>query len=73
MKEVVIAGAARTPMGGFQGVFDGVPAADLGGSAMRATMDGAGLRTAGSVREHPVLTTNDKGLDRPFSTVVVDI
>ena len=26
MKEVVIAGAARTPMGGFQGDFDGVEA-----------------------------------------------
>ena len=36
MKEVVIAGAARTPMGGFQGMYDGVSAAELGGAAIRA-------------------------------------
>ncbi|MCF6234077.1 MAG: acetyl-CoA C-acyltransferase [Rhodobacteraceae bacterium] len=41
MKDVIIAGAARTPMGGFQGVFDGVHAADLGGAAIRAALDGA--------------------------------
>jgi acetyl-CoA C-acetyltransferase len=38
MREVVIAGAARTPMGGFQGDFDGVPAAKLGGAAIRAAL-----------------------------------
>ncbi|KAA0917733.1 acetyl-CoA C-acyltransferase [Aquicoccus porphyridii] len=48
MKEVVIAGAARTPMGGFQGVFDGVPAANLGGAAIRTALKDAG---AGSVDE----------------------
>ena len=37
---VVIAGAARTPMGGFQGAFSGVPAADLGGAAIAAALDG---------------------------------
>ncbi len=42
MREVLIAGAARTPMGGFQGVFDGVPAADLGGAAIKAALDQAG-------------------------------
>lgn len=42
MKQVIIAGAARTPMGGFQGMFDGVAAADLGGTAIRAALDGAG-------------------------------
>ncbi len=41
MKDVIIAGAARTPMGGFQGVFDGVSAADLGGAAIRAALEGA--------------------------------
>jgi len=45
MKDVVIAGAARTPMGGFQGVFDGVSAADLGGAAIRAALKGAGTDT----------------------------
>ena len=45
MKDVVIAGAARTPMGGFQGVFEGVTAADLGGVAIRAALKGAGTDT----------------------------
>ncbi|MBL4766622.1 MAG: acetyl-CoA C-acyltransferase [Rhodobacteraceae bacterium] len=49
MKDVVIAGAARTPMGGFQGVFDGVPAADLGGAAIRAALEGAGATTVDEV------------------------
>ena len=41
-KEVIIAGAARTPMGGMQGVFEGVPAAELGGAAIRAAVEQAG-------------------------------
>ncbi|MBN2907489.1 MAG: acetyl-CoA C-acyltransferase [Rhodobacteraceae bacterium] len=45
MKEVVICGAARTPMGGFQGVFAGVDAPTLGGAAIRAAMQGAGVQT----------------------------
>ena len=45
MKTVVIAGAARTPMGGFQGVFDGVPAAELGGVAIRAALEDARAAT----------------------------
>jgi len=49
MKEVVIAGAARTPMGGFQGMYDGVPAADLGGAAIRAALRGAGADTVDEV------------------------
>ena len=49
MKEVVIAGAARTPMGGFQGMFDGVPAAELGGVAIRAALEGAGAKTVDEV------------------------
>jgi acetyl-CoA C-acetyltransferase len=49
MKEVVIAGAARTPMGGFQGMFDGVSAAELGGAAMRAALRGAGTQTVDEV------------------------
>ncbi|WP_171101310.1 acetyl-CoA C-acyltransferase [Ruegeria sp. HKCCD7255] len=49
MKDVVIAGAARTPMGGFQGMFDGVPAAQLGGTAIRAALDGAGAATVDEV------------------------
>ncbi|TLP65851.1 acetyl-CoA C-acyltransferase [Parasedimentitalea maritima] len=49
MKEVIIAGAARTPMGGFQGVFDGVAAAELGGAAIRAALSGAGTATVDEV------------------------
>ena len=49
MKEVVIAGAARTPMGGFQGMFDGVTAAELGGTAIRAALEGAGATTVDEV------------------------
>ncbi len=42
MKDVVIAGAARTPMGGFQGELSGVPATELGGVAIRAALAAAG-------------------------------
>jgi acetyl-CoA C-acetyltransferase len=38
MQKVVILGAARTAMGGFQGAFSGVPAAHLGGVAIRAAL-----------------------------------
>lgn len=43
MQEVTIIGAARTAMGGLQGVLAGVPAAELGGTAIRAAMAGAGV------------------------------
>ncbi|KEO54169.1 thiolase family protein [Thioclava pacifica] len=43
MENVVIVGAARTPMGGMQGVFADVSAADLGGAAIRAALEGAGV------------------------------
>ncbi len=49
MKKVVIAGAARTPMGGFQGAFDGVEAAELGGTAIRAALADAGTSTVDEV------------------------
>lgn len=49
MQDVVIAGAARTPMGGFQGDFDGVPAAELGGAAIRAALLDAGAKTVDEV------------------------
>ena len=41
MNEVVIAGAARTPMGGFQGEFAGVNASILGGVALKAALEDA--------------------------------
>lgn len=37
---IVIAGAARTPMGGFQGDFAGVEAAALGATAIKAALGG---------------------------------
>ena len=40
--DVVITGAARTAMGGFQGVFADTSAAELGGHAIRAALDQAG-------------------------------
>ncbi|MFD1194969.1 thiolase family protein [Seohaeicola saemankumensis] len=48
MKTVVIAGAARTPMGGFQGVFNGIEASVLGGAAIKAALSDA---KAGTVDE----------------------
>ncbi|MCB2094415.1 MAG: acetyl-CoA C-acyltransferase [Rhodobacteraceae bacterium] len=42
MEEVVIAGAARTAMGGFQGVFSGLAAPMLGGAAIAAALADAG-------------------------------
>ncbi|WP_299439586.1 acetyl-CoA C-acyltransferase [uncultured Rhodospira sp.] len=40
---IVIVGAARTPLGGFQGELAGVSAPDLGGHAIKAAMDRAGV------------------------------
>ena len=46
MKNVVIAGAARTPMGGFQGAFSGVAASELGGAAIKAALENSGADVA---------------------------
>jgi acetyl-CoA C-acetyltransferase len=40
---VVIVGAARTPMGGFQGDFASLPASDLGAVAIKAAVERAGI------------------------------
>lgn len=40
---IVIVGAARTPMGGFQGDFSSLAAAELGAVAIRAAVERAGL------------------------------
>lgn len=45
MNEVVIAGAARTPMGGFQGDFENVSAAELGGVALKGALQDANVQT----------------------------
>ncbi|EDM70614.1 acetyl-CoA C-acetyltransferase [Roseobacter sp. AzwK-3b] len=49
MKEVVIAGASRTPMGGFQGDFDGVAASVLGGASIAAALADARAKTVDEV------------------------
>ncbi|MEO0568518.1 MAG: acetyl-CoA C-acyltransferase [Pseudomonadota bacterium] len=46
MRDVWITGASRTPMGGFQGDFDMVFAAELGGFAIRTALTDAGVETA---------------------------
>lgn len=45
MQSVVITGAARTPMGGFQGVFAQTDATTLGGVAVRAALRQAQVTT----------------------------
>ncbi|MEG2629841.1 MAG: acetyl-CoA C-acetyltransferase, partial [Comamonas sp.] len=40
---IVIVGAARTPMGAFQGDFSELAAHDLGGAAIRAAVERAGI------------------------------
>lgn len=42
-ESIVIVGAARTPMGGFQGDFSPLSAHDLGGAAIRAALERAGV------------------------------
>lgn len=43
VSEIVILGAARTPLGGFQGALAGVPAPRLGAVAIRAALERAGV------------------------------
>ncbi|MDX5393812.1 MAG: acetyl-CoA C-acetyltransferase, partial [Caulobacteraceae bacterium] len=40
---IVIAAAARTPMGGFQGSLASLKATDLGAAAVRAAVERAGV------------------------------
>ncbi|NKB28496.1 MAG: acetyl-CoA C-acyltransferase [Rhodobacteraceae bacterium] len=55
MSEVVISGAARTPMGGFQGDLAMIEAPGLGGVAIHAALEQAGVATADSVAMGVVL------------------
>lgn len=45
MQDVVISGAKRTPMGGFQGVFASVPVSTLGATAIKAAVADARCKT----------------------------
>jgi acetyl-CoA C-acetyltransferase len=49
MHDVVIVAAARTPMGGFQGALSDLPATELGGAAIRAAMNRAGVSSVDEV------------------------
>ena len=40
---IVILGAARTPMGAFQGDFSSLSAHDLGGAAIKAAIERSGI------------------------------
>ncbi len=42
--DIVICGASRTPMGGFQGVFTGVKSTTLGTEAVKAAMERSGAK-----------------------------
>src|ERR1051325_6387584 len=42
-ESIVIVGAARTPMGSFQGDFSSLSAHDLGGAAIKAAVERAGI------------------------------
>ncbi|MGB2158832.1 MAG: acetyl-CoA C-acetyltransferase, partial [Candidatus Puniceispirillaceae bacterium] len=44
--DIVIAGAARTPMGGFQGDLTAMTAPQLGGAAISAALADCGAETA---------------------------
>lgn len=44
MREVVIVSAARTPIGKFLGALSGVPAHQLGATAIKAAVDRAGIK-----------------------------
>jgi acetyl-CoA C-acetyltransferase len=46
MSEIVIVSAARTPVGSFNGAFAGVPAHDLGKTAIQAAIARAGITAA---------------------------
>ena len=41
--EVVIVSGARTPIGRFQGTLSAIPAAELGGVAIKAAVERAGI------------------------------
>ena len=43
MTEIVVASAARTPVGNLNGVFAGLPASKLGEVVIRAVLDRANL------------------------------
>ena len=64
MSDIVIAGAARTPIGAFNGAFATLPAAELGKVAIAAALDRAGV--AGEAVDEAVMgqvLTADAGMN----------
>jgi acetyl-CoA C-acetyltransferase len=49
-ESVVIVSAARTPMGSFQGDFSTLSAHDLGGAAIKAAVERAGIPATPSAK-----------------------
>ena len=48
-EDIVIVGAARTPVGSFNGAFCSIPAHELGQVAIKAALDPQGLMNPGRV------------------------
>ena len=46
MSDIVIVSAVRTPVGSFNGALAGVPAHDLGKTAIKAAIERAGISAA---------------------------
>ena len=44
MTDIVITGAARTAMGGFQGAMSGATASELGATAIQGAIEKSGLK-----------------------------
>ena len=58
MRDVVIVGAARTPIGSFLGALASVPASKLGATAIKAALERANVAHMGDLmfnRLHPVI------------------
>ena len=59
MTDVVICGAKRTPMGGFQGELSSLAAPDLGATAIRGALDEAGADGAAVCAHEPMGTRTE--------------
>ena len=53
MTDIVIASAARTPVGSFNGAFATLPAHELGAVAIKGALERAGVAAGGGERGHP--------------------
>ena len=57
MTNIVIASAARTAVGSFNGAFANTPAHDLGAAVIRAVLERSGVVADASTLPRPVLST----------------